>query len=720
MRFSRETIILIFILAVGALLRGFYLSEFARHPDFAHPSVDAGYHDYWARALVTGRWTPPEPYDDPLIRTTPYFRPPGYPYFLAFAYLLTGGSCLGVRIIQMLLGILSGFLAFRLGRKWLGAPTGLIFAGLMSVYWVFIYFEGELLEPVLLVPLGLLLVHEFGLWTEKITFQRALVTGLILGAFALVRPNVLLFAPAVLAWAFWVASSRKERRRFAVGAAGFILGAALVVAPVTIRNYVIAHDFVPISSNTGINLLIGNNEDADGFCYGQILDFGRFETCYDYPRIVHAVEKKVGRPMKHSEVSAYLSREAVSYMRGHPMDTLSLTVKRALLFWCPLEVGHNKEDELERANSPILRNIPVNFPAILALAVIGLLMSCKRRDGLRAQHEVTILILLFIAAYFVSYLPFFAAGRYRVTIIPFLMFFGAYGLHRLGRLILRRSYGKLALWLLILVGAYGLASINFTGYKPDAAKWRYARGVDFTSAKQPDNAIREYIECLRIDPEHIQARSNLGLLLIDKGKTDEAIREFRQALEINPDDPYAHHGLALALLARGKIDEAAFHFADALRVKPDFAPSCISLGIILESHGRQDEAMDCYSKALEISPNADISYRLGNLLAGRGRLDEAIAEYRKCIRMKPKHALAHFNLGVALERQGKLDEAIEAYSSAVEAQPKYAKAHKNLAVALFFKGDYAAAWEHVKLCRENGGAPHPDFIKALSKEMTEP
>ena len=71
------------ILAVGALLRLTYLLEVTRAPDFDTPQFESQYHDYWARALVTGDWTVPEGVTDPEIRQRPYFRPPGYPWFLA-------------------------------------------------------------------------------------------------------------------------------------------------------------------------------------------------------------------------------------------------------------------------------------------------------------------------------------------------------------------------------------------------------------------------------------------------------------------------------------------------------------------------------------------------------------------------------------------------------------------------------------------------------------
>ncbi|MEJ2722497.1 MAG: hypothetical protein P8181_15365, partial [bacterium] len=97
----REWIALGLILLFGLALRVTYLSEIKNAPAFAYPAYDAAYHDYWARAIDSGDWSPPKFHQDPKIDELPFFRPPGYPYFLAGVYAITGGSYLGARLLQM-------------------------------------------------------------------------------------------------------------------------------------------------------------------------------------------------------------------------------------------------------------------------------------------------------------------------------------------------------------------------------------------------------------------------------------------------------------------------------------------------------------------------------------------------------------------------------------------------------------------------------------------
>lgn len=174
--------------------------EIVEAPEFKHPhiDVDAGYQDDWAHGIATGHWEHPPYYPDPRIADTPYFRPPGYPFFLSFIYTLTGPrNYLAVIIAQMLLGLVNVLLAYQLAKRCCGQSVGLICAACMACYWVFIYFEGELHTPVVHIFLTLCLFNVLGLWLEKDKSSYALGAGALLGMTALFRSNSLLFLPFV-------------------------------------------------------------------------------------------------------------------------------------------------------------------------------------------------------------------------------------------------------------------------------------------------------------------------------------------------------------------------------------------------------------------------------------------------------------------------------------------------------------------------------------------
>jgi hypothetical protein len=198
------------ILLAGLVLRGLYLREDMAKPEFTVPGIDAGFHDYWARGLAFGEWVPPYGYADPKLREHAYLRPPGYPYFLALIYRVAGPGYVAPRIVNMVLGLASCLLAYWFARRWFGRTVALVTVACTSLYWACIYFEGELHAPALLMLLLWLLLAAMGLWRDRPRLIYALGAGVLLGAAALVRPNVLAFAPVALGWGCWVAVRRRR------------------------------------------------------------------------------------------------------------------------------------------------------------------------------------------------------------------------------------------------------------------------------------------------------------------------------------------------------------------------------------------------------------------------------------------------------------------------------------------------------------------------------
>ncbi|MCP4219395.1 MAG: tetratricopeptide repeat protein [bacterium] len=601
--------VLIVILLLGAGLRVLYLNELTTRPDFKYPIIDADFHDYWARGIAFDQWAPAPDKIDPGVRTSPYFRPPGYPYFLALLYKLFGPGYVWPRIIQFLLGLINVLLAFYLGRRYFGAVAGLIVAGFMSFFWTFIYFEGELHAPVLVIGLILTALLLLGRWTTKLSLGRSVSVGLVLGFTALVRPSYLLFIPAVLVWAFTLAKPDKNWKGLGNAFAGLFLGSLLVIVPAAVRNYVASGEFVLITSSAGINLYLGNNSNADGTCQSEIADLGPFRTCYDYPGLRANLAARLGREVSHSEFSSYLTGKALRFIRGNPWKVFALTARKALLILGPSEVSHNKVVQMEREDSAVLKYLPGNFSFVSALAVLGLLFlvaesraySMERESGavdragghsedgaggLLERLQVARLLVYLACAWFVSILPFFAASRYRVPAVPLFLLLASYGLFRLGELLVKRDFKRGVPWLISAIVLFLLFSVNFSGYKLDRARWHYTRGAGYTRENKLGDAAAHLRKAIDINPRHVDAHIDLGVVETNLGKLEQSVYHYKKALEIWPAATIVHYNLAVAYELQKNWDLSFRHYSETLRLDPTFQGARQALDRVRNSKAR--------------------------------------------------------------------------------------------------------------------------------------
>ena len=71
---------------------------------------------------------------------------------------------------------------------------------------------------------------------------------------------------------------------------------------------------------------------------------------------------------------------------------------------------------------------------------------------------------------------------------------------------------------------------------------------------EPQDALTHLRSAVALQPDFVQARNNLGILLARGGHLDEAIEQFRQALEIAPESMEVRRNLDIALAGRRRAD----------------------------------------------------------------------------------------------------------------------------------------------------------------------
>jgi len=199
---------------------------------------------------------------------------------------------------------------------------------------------------------------------------------------------------------------------------------------------------------------------------------------------------------------------------------------------------------------------------------------------------------------------------------------------------------------------------------------------------------------LETDPQFVEARSSLGLLLIQfLGQGDKGKEMLRQALQDAQSQDLPQRDL-LKLKAANKqfIDADLTGALEEYRMMselfPDFMPSWNNSGRILMSLGRYDEAVAMFEKAAEVAPRNGIPLQNLWFLYMFNIKNPAAGEQaaRRMVSLAPKLAYPHSYLGFSLAAQGRFEEAEKELRSAIEIEPDHPYAVANLAHVLFAQG----------------------------------
>jgi tetratricopeptide (TPR) repeat protein len=204
-----------------------------------------------------------------------------------------------------------------------------------------------------------------------------------------------------------------------------------------------------------------------------------------------------------------------------------------------------------------------------------------------------------------------------------------------------------------------------------------------------DEAIEDYDEAIRLDPNSASAWCGKGTALANLGKYDEAIKALDEAIRLDPNFAGAWANKGGALRSQGNYQEALIACNEAIRLDPKLEAAWNNKGSALNDKGDYDKAIAAFDEAIRLDPNLAVAWNgKSNVLFNQGKLDEAIAALDEAIRLDPKNAKTWSNKGAVLYSQGNYEEAIKAYNEAIRLDPKFALAWNNKGWALYNQGYY--------------------------------
>jgi len=250
---------------------------------------------------------------------------------------------------------------------------------------------------------------------------------------------------------------------------------------------------------------------------------------------------------------------------------------------------------------------------------------------------------------------------------------------------------------------------------------------EFLKNNRTDLAASEFKAILALDPNNVDARGNLGVLLYFRGDYAEAAPHLRAALKLQPtlakiqallgmcerrtgDTARAEADLNGSLprlqeeklkvqtgmdlielyYGAGELEKAAGVLGMLLQLKPA-DPEILYAAYRIYSALTDETTL---SMALSAPGSAHMHQLQAHELARQGNTEGAIAHYREALKIDPRLPGAHFELAEMLNAAGDPDGAQREYQAALATDPYDEKSECRLGEFAFRATDLKAASEH--------------------------
>lgn len=457
--FIRQGLALVFIIAVAVLVRiaaSIYLGN--TFDEIRGGTFDQISYDALAMRVLNGHgfsfgrfWWPYTRANEPTSHWS-Y----AYTLYLTLVYGIAGHRPIVARLIQALIvGVLTPWFTYRIGRRIFNKRSGLIAALISAVYLYFINYGASLMTEALYIVSILWVLDASMRLAESIhsdlsswpgkgrhSVLLAVELGIAIGISILLRQVILVFVFVLFFWFVWLGwrfHRTRETRNSAIVAAVMM---AIILLPWIYRIFTISGEISLPNTNAGF-AFFWSNHPINGIQFQPVLPESAGVT---YQDLIPLELRDLGEPA----MDKALLKKGFMFVLNDPVRFLRLSLSRIpvyFLFW------PTKDSSLVSNISRVF-SFGITFPLMIyGLILTGanlvhakkpLVNRGRERSGFvdykRGYYQI--LLLLFVLVYSVVHLISWANVRYRLPVDAILIIYAGYALDNilcrwLGRIRIR-------------------------------------------------------------------------------------------------------------------------------------------------------------------------------------------------------------------------------------------------------------------------------------------
>ncbi len=242
----------------------------------------------------------------------------------------------------------------------------------------------------------------------------------------------------------------------------------------------------------------------------------------------------------------------------------------------------------------------------------------------------------------------------------------------LGLAYLADAKSELALMELKIVNQIGL----FQGLL-DEKEFRSQVASLFERFEQGEEALKEYILLVKLDPANPENYFRAGSLFEARGKADNALKYYRKTLELDPNHSHAHLRLGMLFLRASRPQEARQELDIALQLEPENYQAWFSLGRLLKEGHDLTGALSAFEKSQK-DPDLKVKSLVerGSCFMTQKNYERAIVELERALKLATSDAekdvlYARYFLAHCYEKTRQIEKAIGEWERIYSKKPTF-------------------------------------------------
>ena len=132
------------------------------------------------------------------------------------------------------------------------------------------------------------------------------------------------------------------------------------------------------------------------------------------------------------------------------------------------------------------------------------------------------------------------------------------------------------------------------------------RGLAYDSLGQYERAIRNYDEAVRRDPQMAVAYNDRGLAYFSLDQHQRAIQDFDEAIRLDPKDALAYANRGFTYFSLSQHQQAIQDFDEAIRLDRQLADPYVGLAVSYTALGNDTSAQEMTRRAIELGTDSTL------------------------------------------------------------------------------------------------------------------